>query len=287
MLGRFLATSALLLTTQLAATTVASITGLPAISEASAADFTGRIKRIKIRKRRVSSFRISTVIIDDGDATAADVAKLEIAVCQDAVCGDTDTWTSFTPEAYTGRFRSARLEYAGGVSPEGSYQLTTNLLNADGKEIGAIQSWTLSAEGEEIIVEPNGDVDYPTYVSDLTVQADECGTGKLVATVSGDDASQVSQVQFIDDTGSLFEEPAECNLGQCQTGTLRKGKSTYTDTEVDLGELGVKLAELEEAKVFVSVVAYGSDGKELGRTHVEAVAKYGDILIDGVPLEFD
>ncbi len=99
----------------------------------------------------------------------------------------------------------------------------------------------------------------------------------------------MASFEVVDVGGTLFskDEVESCDDGACVTGELVQGKANYTESKVDLGKLGESLSASEESKVTVSFTAYNSDGKELGSASVEAVAKYGDILIDGVPLEFD
>ncbi len=53
------------------------------------------------------------------------------------------------------------------------------------------------------------------------------------------------------------------------------------------GRAGSRLAELPEETVGVTVRIFDASGALLGLGETEATARYGDILIDGVPLEFD
>ena len=268
-------------------TTLAPATGLSLTSEAAAADFTGKIKRILIKKKRVGSgFKITVKVNDEGDGSTADAASLDVTVCDDKTCADAVTLGS---DGYTGVFKSSRFAYDGAEVPEGEYKLQTNLLNSEGKSLGMSQTWGLTAKGGEISVTPSGDVTSKPYISELSMTSDDCGNGKAKAEVAGDDADTVASVEWVSLDGLLFakEEVESCTDGTCVTGSLKKGKAAYTDSEADLGEVGKVLAEDAEQTVTVTVTAYDAKGGVIGTTKTEAVAKYGDILIDGVPLEFD
>ena len=268
-------------------TVLAPVTGVSLTSEAAAADFTGRIRRIRIQERHAwSSYKVTTNAEDDGDATTADAVSLELTVCSGDVCSDP---VALSSDGYTGVFRSSRFAYDGAEVPEGEFKLTTALVNGDGKHFGATQTWHAMAKGGEITVNAEGDADAKPYLSELSLSSDDCGNGKVKAEIAGDDADSVASFEVVDVEGTLFsmEDVESCDTGACVTGTLKKGKARYTESGADLGKLGEILAASAEAKVTVSVTAYNADGKALGTAKTEAVAKYGDILIDGVPLEFD
>ncbi len=107
--------------------------------------------------------------------------------------------------------------------------------------------------------------------------------------VAGDDANTVASVEWVSLDGILFakDEVESCTDGSCVSGALKRGKAAFTESEADLAEVGKTLAATEEATVTVTITAYDSKGGVLGTAKTEATAKYGDILIDGVPLEFD
>ncbi len=269
-------------------TALAPATGLSLTNDAAAADFTGKIKRIRIRKKRVGSgFKITAKVKDDGDASTADAASLAIELCtSEGTCSDPIELGS---DGFTGEFRSDRFPYAGAEVPEGEYKLATYLLTAEGKELGMAQSWALTAKGGEISVTPGEEVDAKPYVTELSLSTDECGYGVAEAQVAGDDASTVSTVEWVSLDGLLFakDEVESCTDGPCVTGTAVAGKVAFTESEADLGKVGEALEASKSETISVIVTVYDSEGGELGTAKTEATAKYGDILIDGVPLEFD
>ena len=64
-------------------------------------------------------------------------------------------------------------------------------------------------------------------------------------------------------------------------------RAFFLDSNASLGEDHEALAKSEEADVTVQITACADDGSVLGTATTEATARYGDILIDGVPLQFD
>ncbi len=272
-----------LLTLDAATTVMAPATGISATKAAEASN----IRRSKIKRRSNGLYKTVTRVQDDGDASSADAASIELTVCTDEkTCADP---VDIGSDGYLGVFKSSRFSYDGAEVPEGEYKLQTNLLNSDGKELGMSQTWVLTAKGGEMSVTPSEDVDAKPYVSELSFSSDDCGTGKAKAKVTGDDADTVATVEWVSLDGLLFakEEVESCTDGTCVTGELKKGKAAFTESSADLGEVGEALAETEEASVTVSITAYDAKGGEIGTATTEATAKYGDILIDGVPLEFD
>lgn len=285
MTRRLLIPAALLLALDVSTTALAPSLGLT--QSAAAADFTGRVKNVRIRKKRVGSgFKVVTRVADEGDATAADAASLELTVCAGAVCSD---GIVLAQDSYTGVFRSTRFAYDGALVPVGDYGLLTSLLDESGAAVGMAQSWTMTATDGELTATPNEDVDSAPYISDLTLTSDDCGNGKAKAHVEGDGASGVASVQWADLDGTLFstDDVVACGTDVCIAGERKRGKTAYTVSDADLGALGELLADSAESVVTVSVSAYDTKGGLIGTTRTDAISKYGDILIDGVPLEFD
>lgn len=268
-------------------TTVAA-PGLSLTSAAHAADFTGRVKRIRIKKKRVGTgYKVVAKVQDEGDTTAADAAQLTVQVCQGDVCSSA---VKVDQDEYTAVVRTGQFSYDGAVAPVGSFALESQLLDANGKQTGLTQSWTVKGDGEELTAVPDKDVTEGTYISEVAFTTDACGNGRIRATVAGKDASSVHGHEWTSLDGIAFfsaDTVDLCGELPCATGSLRKGRTAYTASEAELGELGAKLAETAEAAVTVVVTAYDEKGGVIGTTKTEATAKYGDILIDGVPLEFD
>ncbi len=270
-------------------TVLAPATGVSLTGEAAAADFTGRIKRVRIKKRRTGSgYKITANTTDDGDATAADAATYELTICAGTLeeCSET---VELTQDSYTGVVRTGRFAFDGAVAPEGEFELLTNLRDADGELVGASQSWTLTAKGGELTLTSSDEIKEGAYIAELTLHSDECGNGRGKALVTGDDAETVATVEWVDLDGIVFssEDVSKCDDGTCVTGELKKGKTTSSNTDADFGGIQVDLGELADVDIEMSISAFDGNGDLIGTTSTEAVSKYGDILIDGVPLEFD
>ncbi|MFK7931264.1 MAG: hypothetical protein AB8H79_23980 [Myxococcota bacterium] len=276
---RYLAFSTvLLLAGEVGLAALSPVAGVSLNTEAHAADFTGRVKRIRIKKKRVGSgFRMTTVVKDDGDGSAPKVQKLKFSVCNDKSC----VATSKPGTTYKGAYRSPLFTYDGATEPEGVFKLTTALTNSDGKSLGASQSWTMKAEGTSVEIVAANDVTAEPYISDLELTADECGNGRMRATITGADNEDVVDVALTAPEGLLDDDEGVI------TGTLKRSRATFVVDDADLGDLGKTLAASESAKVTLEITAYDEKGNSLGVVKTEATAKYGDILIDGVPLQFD
>jgi hypothetical protein len=283
-----LLTAAALFALDLGTTVTAPATGLSLTGAAQAADFTGRIKRIRIRKKRVgSSYKVQAKVQDGGDATAADAAELAVQVCVGTTC---TTALELDQDEYTGILQTGIYSYDGAVTPVGSFTLESQLLDANGKQTGLTQTWTVKGDGKELTAVADKEVTEGTYISELTFTTDACGNGRIEAEVAGKEASEVHGHEWtsLDGTGFFSADTVElCGGLPCVTGGLSEGRTSYTTSKADLGTLGEKLAATPEAAVTVVVTAYDEKGGVLGTTKTEATAKYGDILIDGVPLEFD
>jgi len=285
MLRKFFVPFALLLTADVTTSAAAPVLGI-STGDAVAADFTPRVKRIRIKRRRTGSgFKVTVKMNDGGDASSASVASVGLELCTEKACTD----IAVGQDSYTGVFRSGLFSYDGAVAPSGEYSLQSELLNSDGKALGVSQIWTLAAKDGEIELTPKDEIDGGPYIAELTLTSDECGNGRATGHVTGDGAEEVGSVRWVSLDGLLFasDEVDTCGEYDCVDGSLRRGKTSFVDSEADLGEVGKALAETEEATVKLIVSAYDEKGSVIGSTTVEATAKYGDILIDGVPLEFD
>jgi len=278
--------TALLLSLDGASTVLSPFTGVSLTQDAEAADFTGRVKRIRIKRQRSGEgYRVTMPMVSDDNSTAA-AASLELRVCEGDVCAEP---VVVGQDEYTGRFRSERFAYDGAMVPMGSFTLQSSLKNLDGKAVGEPQKWALEAADGEMVIEPLSEAKEGPHVTGLDLTSDDCGNGKALAHVSGDGADTVGSVEWVSLDGILFakDEASLCEGLPCVTGSLAGSRSTFTESKADLGELGASLLEREEAAVTLTVSALHSDGTVIGTATVEATAKYGDILIDGVPLEFD
>ncbi len=76
--------------------------------------------------------------------------------------------------------------------PDGSYTVLTALLNADGEAIGELQEFALHVEGEQVEVTPTVEVEFELSVEDLGLSVNDCGDGKLNASVAGEGAADVA-----------------------------------------------------------------------------------------------
>lgn len=286
MLRKSLLALAVLLSADVATTAAAPVLGASLTAEAHAADFTGRIKRVRIKKTRAgSSFKVSVKTTDDGDGSVNTIASIGISIYDDgSVLGDDGVATATLDGGSDSRvFRSSLFSFDGASPPEGEYRLLTDIYNADGKIIGEQQEWLITADGTDSSVEAQDKVASSVYVSEVEMTSDECGNARLKAKVEGDDAELAASLDL------TFEEPFEgpAPLETTIHGNFRRAGNAFNNTDVDLGAAWGKVSELEEHAVIITVTAYDAKGNTLGSTKTEATAKYGDILIDGVPLEFD
>jgi hypothetical protein len=250
--------------------------------EASASDFTARVKRIKIKKRRSGSgFRVHMVTNDTGNGDAATIAsaKIEVSLLSDG----TSSSASLPDSTVTSHFKTASIDFGWATPPDGEYAVLTALLNADGEAIGELQEFVLTVAGEEVQVTATVDVEFEPSVEELGFAVNDCGNGKLRASVTGEGAGQVASVEFFWLDG--FGGPAPDSL--VQDGSRIRTVAKLGESNIDLGELGLALAELAEEPVRINVQVLDTADTVIGTATVEATAKYGDILIDGVPLEFD
>lgn len=243
----------------------------------------GRVRRIKIKKRRVGSgFKMSTNIADDGNGWAAQVDSVSVDV-QRVTDGMEAPTATLGESEVTSRVRSESIDFGWATPPDGTYLVLTDVLGAGGNPIGAQQEFAVTVVGEDVTVVPQADVAAEPFVQSLDFTVNDCGNGKLKARIGGEDAAAATGVNFI------FEEPFEgpAPMVTEPQATLVTSRTVHQDTNVDLGALGEALIGLPEEPVVVTVTARNADGGVLGTATVEATAKYGDILIDGVPLEFD
>jgi len=251
--------------------------------EASGCLGCGRIKNVRIKKRRVGSgFKITTNITDDGNGWAAQVDSVSVHLQRQSDGPEAPTAT-LNEREITSRLRSESVDFGWATPPDGTYLVLTDLIGAGGEPTGAEQEFAVTVIGEEVTVVPRSDVGSEPFVQNLDFTVNDCGNGKLKARVGGSDAGAVAAVNF------LFEEPFEgpAPMETETSGSLVRSRTNLSETNADLGALGEALRELPEAGVTVTVSAFNAEGTVIGTATVEATAKYGDILIDGVPLEFD
>lgn len=104
MLRKIAVSSALILLAEVAVVTLLPDATGPVISEAQAADFTGRIKRVRIRKKRVGSGFKVVAVTESGDADT--VASAEVTLCDPSTGEVLETLTLDDP----GRARVISLD---------------------------------------------------------------------------------------------------------------------------------------------------------------------------------
>ena len=147
---RTLALSALaLLALDGLSTVLAPATGLSLTSEAAAADFTGRIRTVRIKKKRVGSgFKI--VAVTSGD-TAGSVASADVTLT-DAATGELLEELSLD-EGLRGRLVfTAQLDDLAEGSGAGGFTITfkaANLIDGSGDPFGEQQEFEVSVDGLE------------------------------------------------------------------------------------------------------------------------------------------
>ena len=292
MLRTALATTALLLAADVGTTATADATGVSLTAAAEAADFSGRIRRIRMKERIDSTDYKAQVVVDsDGDASAEQAASIDLAVCAASGCTEGDGHVAVPQGSFSAYYRTGLIPWTGGTAPTGTHAVYTELVNGDGKRVGETQDWDLVGDGKRIHLKPVSDVTMAPYITDLEAEADACGNGRLQAAVSGE--SKVAGVRIVSLSGGHLFDKADaevCDGYPCHTAAIDGGEASFTDARVEaasLGESFQKLATLEKAPVLVVVTARSADGKVIGTRKIETTAHYGEILIDGVPLAFD
>jgi hypothetical protein len=142
MLRKIAVSSALILLAEVAVVTLLPDASGAVISEAQAADFTGRIKRIKIKKKRVGSGFKMVVVTESDDADA--IASADVTLC-DPVTGEVlETLTLDEP----GRARVISLDDDAAVTGGDTLHVTFKAQSIDhnGDPFGEQQEFEVSID---------------------------------------------------------------------------------------------------------------------------------------------
>ncbi|MCP4441710.1 MAG: hypothetical protein GY810_22620, partial [Aureispira sp.] len=193
------------------------------------ADFTGKIKRIRIRKRRTGSgFKVVAKVEDDPEGKSMEVNTTFTNVPADMpqpVLENPDLPYKNTNANGVRRFVNRELTFTGGDPEEMGYTIEATPLDASGTALAP-------AETFQAVVEPNVAVG---MVNKVRIQEKSNGKFKVTVIVKGNtDVDQVASVNVI------FEEPYEgpapletevnCALVSSTDG---KRKFVYQDLEFD------------------------------------------------------
>jgi hypothetical protein len=254
------------------------------------------LQTVKLRENRRGQTKVATVTNSlDGDVGALEVQVIDAATgayILDAY--DTE------PVSVERWFQVGGLEFDPGESPDGyTYLMLADMIDSNGDPFGEQQEFEVSIDGLEAKTAPNGDEfpDNTVAVFGLggeggigTVEREDDGTYTFFFSFAGTDAGLVADVNLI------FEEPyegpapleTEVNLPLALEWKkwVQKGGESLPDTGVSVSvnvvsEEGVVLDRVQTSADGTGTVYKTNDGGAKG------TRKYGDILIDGVPLEFD
>ncbi len=192
-------------------------------------------------------------------------------------------------------FQVGGVEFEPGEPPIGhTYIVLADMIDNNGDPFGEQQEFEVSIDGIDERTAPNGDglpgntvgvFDAPLTFG--TVEVEEDGTYTFFFAFAGEGAELVEQVNL------LFEEPfggpapleIEANFPLVLEWKkwVQKGNAALPA----VGELTVNVVS-DEGEVLDSVAAStAGEGAAFVDDGGNGTRKYGDILIDGVPLEFD
>jgi hypothetical protein len=242
--------------------------------------FLAELRRLRLRPK-AQGFTERVVIVDGGDGSAGRIASVDV----DVQVADLYPPVRLPPgdPDFDTLMRSGSVDFGWVTAPAGTYVVTAQLLDNGGNIVGPYQEFEVSVDGLEAYAVPitGGGEDGPS-VDDLRFSVNDCGNGRLRATVSGDGSADIAGINFVWEAqgGTAPVEPESL-------GTPTRGRSVVVQTGLQLGTIADGLLGSPETPVVVTVTAKGADGGVLGTVTTEATAKYGDILIDGVPLIFD
>lgn len=196
------------------------------------ADFTGRIKTVRIKKRRVGSgFKIVAKVEGDEEGLSTEVNTTFTNVPTEMpqpILANPDLPYKNTNAQGVRRFVNRELTFAGGDPEELGYTVEATPLNSTGEALAPTETF-------QAVVEPNVS---EGMVNKVRIQEKSNGKFKVTVIVKGNtDVEQVNSVNVI------FEEPYEgpaplsievsCALVSSEDG---KRKFVYQDLEFEAGE---------------------------------------------------
>lgn len=196
------------------------------------ADFTGRVKNIKIKKKRVGSgFKIVAKVEDDPEGQSTEVNTTFTAVPAELpqpILTNPDLPYKNTNAQGVRRFVNRELTFTGGDPEELGYTVSATPLAADGTALAP-------AEVFQATVEPNV---AEGMVNKVRIQEKSNGKFKVTVIVKGN-----TDVDQVDSVNVIFEEPFEgpaplslevaCALVSSGDG---KRKFVYQNLEFEPGE---------------------------------------------------
>lgn len=248
------------------------------------------IQTVKLRENKKGVGRAVTVTSSLG----GDVAALEVQLTGEKGEYVLDAYDT-EPVSTERWFQAGGLEFDPGEGPEGyTYLALVDMIDSNGDPFGEQQEFEVSVDGLEARTAPNGDTlpgnTVAVFSAPLTfgtMELEEDGTYTFFFAFAGEGAGLVESVNII------FEEPYEgpapletevsLPLALEWNKWVQKGSTALPES----GELTVNVVS-EEGAVIDSISASTSGaGSAYVDDGAKGTRKYGDILIDGVPLEFD
>ena len=277
MLKKITLASTLLALCGLAVGTGAQLVDQPGLSVAQAADFTGRVKNIRIRKRRTGSgFKV--VVKSEGDE-AGSVSSTQVSITDsDGLVLEEMTMDS----AVRGRVVSSGTLDVSGMSSEST--LTLGFLDSSGDPFGEQQEFEVSVDGLDVRKAEGGNDDgwkvraqvnaETGALSVVLMNEDKSwdGSGDYTITASLDGATAVPL--SIDEVRQKWTQTAETDLSaytQVQVKTVLYDADGVTldsrsetvelvenNTEPELGKITLKETKKGQAKLATWTLSDGS-----------------------------
>ena len=249
------------------------------------------IQKIRLSEDRKGRARAATLT----SSLRGDVAALEVQL--------TDSDGEMMIDAYdtepvsTERwFQVGGLSFEGGEDPtDSAYLVLVDMYDSGGSIVGDQQEFEVSVDGLEARTAPNGDGlpsnTVATFSGPLlfgTIESEDDGTYTVFV------ASAAEEVELVESVSLTFEEPFD---GPPPTSTeltlplalewkkwVQKGDLGLPD---DAASLSVTVVSDEGAVLDSAAATTSGSGVAYRADGATGASKYGDILIDGVPLIFD
>jgi len=249
------------------------------------------IQTVKLRENKKGVARAVTLT----NSLNGDVAALEVQVTSEKGEYVLDAYDT-EPVSVERWFQAGGLAFDPGESPTGyTYLVLADMVDSNGDPFGEQQEFEVSVDGLDARTAPNGDTlpsnTVGTFSGELlfgTVEQEDDGTYTLFVAYAGDDAALIEGVNLI------FEEPyegpapleTEVSLPLALEWKKWVQKAPGSLAEGDLNVTVNVVSEEGEVIDTISATTAGT-GSAYAADGANGTRKYGDILIDGVPLEFD
>lgn len=260
------------------------------------------LQSVRLRQNRRGQTKVSTIT----NSLDGDVGALEVQVVDPATGASIVDAYDTEPVSVERWFQAGELSFDPGESPDGyTYLVLADMIDSNGDPFGEQQEFEVSVDGLEARTAPNGDQFPDNTVAVFgtggaqgigTLELENDGTYTFFYSYAGPDAALVSRVNLIFEAPFEGPAPLESEVGLEMAlewkQWVQKGGESLPETGVDVSvsvvsEEGVVLDEVLTSAAGTGSVYKAAGAGAGGTTGADGVKKYGDILIDGVPLEFD